>query len=322
MRVARRIIKYASFNHAKKPGLYFASSDRNLKDKPSVTACTFVLLQYNHPEVTCGCVEHIRKLVSTIPISVIVVDNGSSEVALSETRAFCAGDPAITLIETGKNLGFARGNNEGYRLAKSKSTNQIVVVMNNDVMIEDRNFIKKILIAYDRDGYSVLAPDIIVPGKNKMHQNPFRYELRSRDNTVSFIENCARKIDLIEKGQMTLSPHQPRGKKHRDFRRRTGEIVPHGSAYIVSPIFLMDFENIFDERTFLYGEEDILALRALSRGHRIVYDPSVRVWHHTKASTDTKNLENYYLFRYRSSIESARIYVSLWDEIINKVEKK
>ena len=276
---------------------------------------TFVLLQYNHAELTAECVRHIQKLDAYIPVSIVVVDNGSSEKALDATRALCGSTPFITLIESKENLGFARGNNMGYRFARGQSSKQLICVMNNDVFITDKKFIKKSVRIYSRHRFSILGPDVIVPQKRPLHQNPFRYHLRTRDEMSDFITNNERKSTQVRDKKCTIEPPSPLGRSIKDIHRREGNIVLHGSIVIVSPDFIRDFDNIFDERTFLYGEEDILALRALSRGHRIVYDPSIRVFHHTQASTDTKNLENYYLFRYRSSIDSAKIYISLWDEI-------
>jgi GT2 family glycosyltransferase len=142
--------------------------------------------------------------------------------------------------------------------------------------------------------------------------------MRTRDETNDFIAKTERKRAQVEGKTRTLDPPSPFGRTLKDIHRRAGHIVLHGAIFIVSPDFIRDFEDMFDERTFLYGEEDILALRAISRGHTLLYSPSLRVYHHTKSSTDRKNLERYYLFRYSSSVESARIYLS----ILNEVEKK
>lgn len=277
-------------------------------------ACTFVLLQYNHAELTIDCIKHLLELRQYLPIHIIVVDNCSTDNALAEITEFCKKNSAITILESKENIGFARGNNLGYRYARAKNANQIICIMNNDVFIEDRRFIEKAVRLYFRHAYSVLGPDIVVPGKTRIHQNPFRYRLRSRSDTMEFIQSCEEKIVAIRNKERHLVTPSPTGQGIKDIYRRKGHVVLHGSALVFSPTFILDFEDAFDDRTFLYGEEDILALRASTRKHLIMYEPSMRVFHHTKASTDKANLERYYLFRYATSIDSAKIYLKLLEE--------
>ena len=278
-------------------------------------ACTFVLLQYNHAELTIDCIKHLLELRQYLPVHIIVVDNCSTDNALAEIKEFCKQNSVITILESKENIGFARGNNLGYRYARAKNANQIICIMNNDVFIEDRRFIEKAVRLYFCHAYSILGPDIVVPGKTRIHQNPFRYHFRSRSDTLDFIQACEEKIVAIRNKARHLVAPSPTGLRIKDIYRRKGHIVLHGSALVFSPTFIHDFEDAFDNRTFLYGEEDILAIRASARKHLIMYEPSMKVFHHTKASTDKANLERYYLFRYMTSIDSAKIYVSLWDEI-------
>jgi GT2 family glycosyltransferase len=91
---------------------------------PSV-AC--IVLNWNNWRDTIACVESLQN-IDYRRMSVTVVDNGSSDDSVQRIRARF---PSLVLIETGKNLGFAAGNNAGIRAALAQKPDYIWLV-NND----------------------------------------------------------------------------------------------------------------------------------------------------------------------------------------------
>lgn len=94
---------------------------------PSVSA---VVLNHRHPDEAVRAVDSLQR--STHPISVIVVDNGSSDGDLATLRRGVGRDVAV--IETGDNLGYAGGNNVGIRAALDDGAD-LVWVVNPDVVV-------------------------------------------------------------------------------------------------------------------------------------------------------------------------------------------
>jgi GT2 family glycosyltransferase len=92
--------------------------------QPSV-AC--ILLNWNGWEDTVGCLTSLSKL-NYRNFLTIVVDNGSSNDSVTRLRDAC---PEILLLETGRNLGFAGGNNVGIRHAISQRV-EYIWLLNND----------------------------------------------------------------------------------------------------------------------------------------------------------------------------------------------
>jgi len=269
---------------------------------------TFVLLQFNHAEMTMECIEAILKLDEFMPIRIVVVDNASTDDALNKIRGYAEGKENVKIIELETNCGFAMGNNVGYKYARNVIGSEFIVVMNNDVVINDKEILKKAVTEYNKSAYSILGPDIVVPGNRPVHQNPLGYHLKTEHETRMFLEKYSKRLEALEKGVFKLRPTSPYGHRIKDPYRRTGFIVLHGAAYIFSPIFVKDFEYPFDEGTFLYGEENILALRTLYKGHKILYAPAIQVIHKTKSSSDTSRLADYYKFRYQNYIRSYSVY--------------
>jgi len=73
----------------------------------------------------------VRSVLATdyVPLEIIVVDNEASE----KTKCLIQTLPTnIRVVETGKNLGFAGGNNKGIEVA----TGEIVVLLNDDTRVE------------------------------------------------------------------------------------------------------------------------------------------------------------------------------------------
>ena len=86
-----------------------------------------VIVNWNACSETMGRLETLSS-ASTALAGVVVVDNGSADNSVERTRSAY---PDVTLIEAGKNLGFAAGNNLGIRHALESGADYIWL-LNND----------------------------------------------------------------------------------------------------------------------------------------------------------------------------------------------
>jgi len=90
-----------------------------------------VLLNWNGWRDTCACLQSLRQLRSH-DFDVVVVDNASTDDSPSRIgNAF----PEITLLETGRNLGFAGGCNVGIRHLLDRGCD-LFWLLNNDTAVE------------------------------------------------------------------------------------------------------------------------------------------------------------------------------------------
>ncbi|MCX6022275.1 MAG: glycosyltransferase family 2 protein, partial [Chloroflexi bacterium] len=94
---------------------------------PSVS---LVVLAWNGRDDTLECLKSLAA-VSYPRLEVVVVDNGSSD---DTVRAVRESYPAVQLIENGKNLGYAGGNNVGILYALDRGADY-VMLLNNDTVV-------------------------------------------------------------------------------------------------------------------------------------------------------------------------------------------
>jgi len=91
---------------------------------------SIVVLCWNDLKVIQDCIESIFRHTHKIDYEVIVVDNGSSD---GSAKFLHEHYPQVRLVENGKNLGFARGNNVGIRASSGK----YVLILNPDTIVHE-----------------------------------------------------------------------------------------------------------------------------------------------------------------------------------------
>lgn len=96
---------------------------------PKAAVVSVVCVNYKGGALLVDCVQSV--LASSVPIQLIVSDNGSSDGSLSLLRATLKGDQRLTVVENGRNLGFAGASNA----ALERAHGQYVLFLNPDCLI-------------------------------------------------------------------------------------------------------------------------------------------------------------------------------------------
>jgi len=99
-----------------------------------ITHVTAVVLNWNGLDDTLACVRSLLavEVPGDVALDVVVVDNGSRQ---SPAAALREAAPQIPILFTGRNLGYAGGNNVGLRHALACGSD-FVWVINNDAVVE------------------------------------------------------------------------------------------------------------------------------------------------------------------------------------------
>ncbi len=249
----------------------------------------FVILHYNEINVTRLAIEHILNLDNYQDCHIVVVDNCSPDKSGFQLLEDYADNPFVTVLQTPQNLGFAKGNNFGYSYSKKIFSPNIVVVMNNDVMIEQKDFMTILYNTPALIDYEVLLPIII--NKEGVNQNPFREKGLSTSKIVFDFLNflllyVLYSIPIFNKWWM--QGRKKNGKTTINRKSEEGTMkVPHGACVIFTKKWIENENNAFVPDTFLYGEEDLLFEYILSKGYKTYYTKALSVHHLEDVSTNT-----------------------------------
>src|SRR6516164_825304 len=92
---------------------------------------SIVIICWNDLKVIANCLKSIFEETANIEFEVIVSDNGSTDGAPDYIREHF---PTVQIVENRANLGFAKGNNAGIRVAQG----EYVLILNPDTVILDR----------------------------------------------------------------------------------------------------------------------------------------------------------------------------------------
>lgn len=112
-----------------------------------------IIITYNGMEWYKRCFSSLR--ASTIPVSIIVVDNASSDGSAEYIRSEF---PEILLIESKDNLGFGKGNNLALKYALDNG-GDYVFLLNQDTWLVDSNVIEELIrIHKENPQFGILSP--------------------------------------------------------------------------------------------------------------------------------------------------------------------
>jgi len=258
----------------------------------------FVILHYLVPDVTRRCIGTLTSSFDGRDFAIVVVDNASPDGSGKVLEREFASDRRIFFLPLSSNEGFARGNNEGYQFAVRELHADFVIVMNNDVMVEDGNFLDAIESEYARKPFAVLGPDIWAPAA-QWHQNPARLRPMTLAEAKVLRAKMAAKYKFFAynhfswKLKLLLGLANEKTPVDNDSAHAHEDCVLHGACYIFSPDFIKARPLAFNPDTFLYVEEDILAYECAKASLPTRYSPSLKVVHLEDAATNAAILSDY-----------------------------
>ncbi len=252
-----------------------------------------VILNYNRGKLVAEVSQCFATYCSVDEILIVDGKSNDDSVEIFQTLNV----PKIKFLFLDKNLGYARGNNEGLKYLKNTLHCDICFVVNPDVFFTNDIIVKLCKYFSSNNKFAILGCAQVDPlSKIKSWQ----YAMGLYDSFwLQFLSyfNIPRHYYLLKKFYVY------------DYDVTKEEIldvaeVP-GSFYGIR-MSCFDGGEVLDNGTFLYWEERLLTKRVWSLGYKVGYVPCC-VYEHRhiqySATTNTKSLR---LFRY--SLESQRYY--------------
>lgn len=235
-----------------------------------------IVLNYNDGDTTINYVNSIKDYKSIDKI--IVVDNNSTDDSFEKMKSLeCK---KIDVIKSDDNKGYAYGNNYGYRYLKEKyGKYDYICISNPDVFVEN-SAIKKCIDFLDKNkDYAACAPRMY--DRNDEPHRLSGWKERTLKNDIRDSSNSLTKITNKSHEEMYPEDYFDY-KPHRDVEALAG------SFFIIrSDVF--EKVGLFDENTFLYYEEDILAKRIRNKGFKLAVLTDIK-FKHMEAVTVSKNI--------------------------------
>lgn len=243
-----------------------------------------VVVVYKSLDQTVGFIKNeLSKIV--IPHKTVIVNNAASNEESAIMAEACGAslvlfnqpinrDQDLFLISSEQNLGYAKGNNLGAKFLNDNYSIEFLLFSNNDIEISSNNVVVTLIEKINTDKeIGMIGPRII--GPDGMDQSP--------QKEISFMRYFAWNVFPFFKGKLKLL---------RNHDVKTEEVSAEGFCYWVSGCFFISravsFFNVgmFDEHTFLYGEESILAERMMQIRQYSYYVPEVCIIHHSGGTTN------------------------------------
>jgi GT2 family glycosyltransferase len=218
-----------------------------------------VILNWNGCEDTLACLASVASLRGS-DHRVIVVDNGSSDGSVLAIRQEY---PRVELIETGRNLGFAGGNNVGIRRALELGADY-VLLLNNDTEVDPGLIDAFVAAAQQRPDAGAFSAKIY------FHAEPQRLWYAGATWNLA-----AARFEQVGEGM--VDDGRPA------FNTLADTDYACGCAFFVSAARLREI-GLLDEDFFLYFEETDWCFRARAAGHPSVFVPAARLWHKVSVS--------------------------------------
>lgn len=220
-----------------------------------------IVVTYNSAELIRGCVEPLARLAD---VRVIVVDNDSPDRSLEAIS-----DLDVAAIPMGENAGFARACNRGWREGEAP----YVLFLNPDARVEEESLRRLVSLLETDSRIGVLGP-------------------KTLDFDGSIVHSQRRYLDLLSVwAQAVLLHHLLPLAAWTDgvIRDPAAYASPQSPDWISGAALMLRRSTLeeldgFDERFFMYCEDQDLCRRVRQLGKRVHFEPSAVARHAGGAS--------------------------------------
>lgn len=282
-----------------------------MKGDVYVMSIYFVILHYQNLDDTVNCIKSIKqlKVPSDTTYNIILIDNCSPNKSGIKLKDLYVDDNQIDVILLDKNYGFSKANNIGYKLAKERNAN-VIMVLNNDIIFEDENFLTIFANSINNSKSHIIVPDVI--NFNDFHQNPMKeheYTLQSaiKNYFYKLIMHFLLLIPFFNKYVYNYNCEKENkffDAYYRKKRNNDGYFVPIGAFLIYTNKWIKEENISFPSNSFMYCEEDFLIHYIKSKKYIISYNEKLKVRHLEGRSTNTISINRYKLlskkFKYQA----------------------
>ena len=229
---------------------------------PKNQTVAVVILNWNGGDDILDCLKSVFE--STLKtIEVIVVDNGSSDGSSDAIRLRY---PQTRFIDNPRNLGFAKGSNQGIAWALERGI-RYVLLLNGDARLHP-DAIAELLAAVIATSDAIVACPRIYLGHSDNEVNRLWFAFGTVRLWAGLFQNPA--FNQIDSPAWSLP---------KDMEYASG-------CCMLIPARILQKVGVLDESFFAYCEDIDFSIRVRSADFRLQYVPTARLWHGSNRPTD------------------------------------
>jgi len=220
-----------------------------------------IIVNWNTKKLLEDCLRSIFKFTKDVGFEIIIVDNGSEDgsQAMVEKKF-----PQVKLIPNEDNLGFAKANNQGIKIAKG----EYVLLLNSDTYLIENSFKKLVEKADKCDDLGALGPLLLNEDRSIQQSVGFFPNLPQIFWWMTFIDDLP--------GGIVLKPYHV---DHDAFYKNGHEVDWVTGAAFLIPKKVIDKVGFLDEKIFMYGEDFEWCFRIKKAGFKVYFSPFAKIVH-------------------------------------------
>ena len=228
-----------------------------------------------------------RDQASSFSYEIIIVDNNSKDDTQEMIKQLMADNRkkknkpssinhhplTIKLIENQQNLGFAKANNQGIKIAQG----EYILLLNSDTKIIQKDFFARAIRFLEKHPkIGILGPKLLWPGNKLQPSGGYFPQLPRLFAWAFFLDDLPFLSSLIR----SYHPHHPGFyTKSKYFDQ------PHFQDWVTGACFFVrrsvfDKVGLLDENFFMYAEEMEFCFRAKKAGFKVFYYPKLFLLHY------------------------------------------
>lgn len=221
---------------------------------------SIIILSYNTNKITIDCLKSIfqdkgltfdlNKIndKNLVPTEIIIIDNNSKDNSVSQIEKF-----PVKLIKNKFNAGFAKGNNQGLKIAKGN----YILFLNSDTIILHSAISQSLNWLCSHPEASICTAQLLNKDKTIQASGGFFPNLLNIKTWCLNLDD----LPLINKLIKPLHPHTPNFYTHDKFY-----LQDHQQDWVTGAFMMVRNSQLknthgFDENYFMYGEEIELSYR-------------------------------------------------------------
>lgn len=229
---------------------------------------SIIVVNYNTREITLQCIKSIEKYPLSQPFEVILVDNNSHDNSVSAFKELKIKNFKLKIIRNDANLGFAKANNQGIKIAKG----EYVLLLNSDTEVL-KNSLNKYLEETEKLAEAGVVGCKLLNSDKTVQESVFRFPSITR----AFRQYMLGQKNILDK-------YYPKTNSPKEV-----EVVV-GAAFMITPSAFKKV-GMLNEKYFMYFEDFDYCREIRKAGLKVYYLPQVKILHHHgKSGGDWKKL--------------------------------